>query len=72
MSERSFWSPSNGELLKAPDVAKILNISKTFAYKLMRTGKIRTVKIERALRVRQADLDEYIQKNLDPPQVFWN
>lgn len=65
-------SPLSRSLLKASDVAKILNISRTFAYKLMRAGKIRTVKIEHALRIRRSDLDEYIEKNLGPAHLYWN
>lgn len=51
-------------LLKATDVAKILNISRSFAYRLMRTGNIPTVRFGRAVRVRPSDLEEFKLRNL--------
>jgi len=52
------------KLLKANDVAQILNISKAFAYQLMQIGDIPTVKIRGARRVRPEDLDRYVQENI--------
>lgn len=57
-------------LLKASQIAKILNISRAFAYKLMQTGAIRSVRIAGARRVRRNDLEEFIQENTDPPHRF--
>ena len=51
-------------LLNAIDVSKILKISRAFAYKLMRTGEIPTVKILGARRVRPEDLDRYFRENI--------
>ena len=51
-------------LLKATEVAKILNISRTFAYQLMNKGNIATVIILGAKRVRPEDLDRFIQENI--------
>jgi excisionase family DNA binding protein len=53
-------------LLNAVEVAKILNISRAFAYQLMQRGKIRTVCIEGARRVRPDDLRLYIEASLQP------
>jgi excisionase family DNA binding protein len=53
-------------MLKATEVAKILNISKAMAYRLMQIGQIRTVRIGTARRVRPADLHNYINDNLTP------
>lgn len=50
-------------LLKAGDVARVLNISKAFAYHLMNSGKLPTVRIEGARRVRLVDLQRYIEEN---------
>lgn len=61
---------SPDKLLNARQVAQRLNISKAFAYKLMQMGKIRTVKIEGARRVRQEDLESYIEENTDPQLIF--
>ncbi len=51
-------------LLNANDIATILNVSKTFAYKLMRNGEIPTVKMLKARRVREEDLHQYIKRNI--------
>ncbi len=51
-------------LLKASEVAKLLNVSQSFAYKLMSNGSIPTVKIHRSRRVRQEDLIKFIDKNI--------
>jgi len=57
----------DGRLLRAVDVARILNVSRAFAYRLMQQGKIRTVAIDRARRVRPEDLRNFIEENLLPP-----
>jgi excisionase family DNA binding protein len=55
------------KLLRAVDVAEILNISRAFAYQLMQRGDIRTVFIGGARRVRPEDLRKYIEESLSPP-----
>ena len=50
-------------LLKGNDVARMLNISRAFAYQLMRQGEIPTVRIGNAVRVRREDLLAYIDQN---------
>jgi len=54
------------QLLKATDIAHILNISRAMAYRLMQVGKIRSVTIGTAKRVRPKDLDDFILQNLVP------
>ena len=54
-------------LLNPLEVAEILNISLGFTYRLMRNGKIRTVTMEGARRVRPEDLELYIESCLIPP-----
>ena len=51
-------------LLKAMDVADILNISRSMAYRLMQSENIPTVHLGKAIRVRPEDLDAFIRKNL--------
>ena len=51
-------------LLKAMEVAKILNVSKAFVYQLMRKGVLPTVKILGARRVRLEDLQRFIRENV--------
>jgi len=50
-------------LLKGNDVARMLNISRAFAYQLMRQGEIPTVRIGNAVRVCKEDLLAYIDQN---------
>lgn len=50
-------------LLKGNDVARMLNISRAFAYQLMRQGEIPTIRIGSAVRVRKEDLLAYIDQN---------
>jgi excisionase family DNA binding protein len=51
-------------LLKADDVARILNISISFAYQLMNRNEIPTIHIGNARRVRISDLEVYIESNI--------
>jgi excisionase family DNA binding protein len=54
------------QLLNATEIAHILNISRAMAYRLMQFGKIRTVSIGTAKRVRRKDLRTFIENNLSP------
>jgi excisionase family DNA binding protein len=51
-------------LLKPGEVAALLNISRSFAYHLLETGAIPTVRLGKVCRVRPQDLEIYIQQNL--------
>ena len=51
-------------LLTGEDVAERLQVSKSFAYDLMRRGDIPTVRLGRAVRVRPQDLEEFIESNV--------
>jgi excisionase family DNA binding protein len=51
-------------LLRARDIAFLLNISLPYAYRLMQTGEIRTVKMGRSVRVRKEDLIDFIKSNM--------
>lgn len=52
------------QLLKAVQVAHILNVSRAFAYQLMQKGVIPTVRILGSRRVRPEDLRRFIQDNV--------
>lgn len=71
--KRSIENPTNidvGEdplktrLLTAPDVARILNISKGAAYRLIQLHQIPSVRINRSVRVRPEDLEDFISQDL--------
>jgi excisionase family DNA binding protein len=52
---------NQAELLTIKDVARLLKVAKARAYELTRTARIPSVKIgERQVRVRRADLDQYL------------
>ena len=51
-------------LLKGNDVAERLNVSKAFAYRLMATGKIPTVRLGHSVRVRPEDLEKLIETSV--------
>jgi excisionase family DNA binding protein len=50
-------------LLKAKEVAEILQISRAMAYNLMLRGELPTVRIGKCRRVRPEDLIKYIESN---------
>ena len=51
---------AEGRLLRLDEVADRLSVSKSMAWKLVAFGQIRSVRIGRAVRIRPADLDEYV------------
>lgn len=61
---RSIFMSENNEMvqvLTVEDLARILAISKNTAYDLVRSGKIRSVKIGRTYRIPKAALEEYLK-----------
>jgi excisionase family DNA binding protein len=52
------------QLLNGEDVANILQVSKSFAYQLIRCGDIPSVRLGRAVRVRLQDLERFIASNV--------
>jgi excisionase family DNA binding protein len=49
------------KLLKAVDVAKVLNISRALSYRLLESGQIPTIRINRTVRVKLSDLKNFIE-----------
>ena len=54
------------QFLTGKEIAKILKISKALAYRLIAENKIPSVRFGRTVRVRQEDLEEFIQKSTTP------
>lgn len=54
----------NSKLLKPTEVAELLNISKSFAYRLLQSGNIPTIHLGKSVRVRMADLENFIKSNV--------
>ena len=57
------------KLLKAPEVAVILNCSKAFVYKLIKQRKLLSVQIGYSIRVKPEDLNRFIRENTSDYQV---
>lgn len=56
--------PPPTKLLKAPEVAVILNCSKAFVYKLIKQKELPSVQIGYTVRVRSEDLNIFIDNNM--------
>jgi putative molybdopterin biosynthesis protein len=58
-------------LLKPDEVAEILQVSKAFAYVLLKRGEIPALRIGNLVRVRREDLNKYIhgKSKLDIPDA---
>jgi excisionase family DNA binding protein len=69
MSDREYEGdqimPGSKKLLKAKEVAEILQVSRSMAYRMMQRGEIPTVRVGSAVRVRGSDLEEFIKRGKD-------
>ena len=54
------------KLLKASEVAELLNVSRAMSYHLMQSGQIPVVRINRSVRVRPDDLRSFIEQQRMP------
>jgi excisionase family DNA binding protein len=52
------------KLLRSDEIAQLLGVSKSFAYKLIRLGLLPSIHLGRSVRVRQEDLDTFIITNI--------
>jgi excisionase family DNA binding protein len=51
------------KLLTVIEVARILQVSKTYIYKLISNGDLLAMKYSRVIRIQKEDLDQFIQTN---------
>jgi excisionase family DNA binding protein len=51
------------DLLRGEEVARVLGVSRSFAYLLMKRGDLPVIRFGRAVRVRREDLEKYILKS---------
>ena len=58
------------QLLKAADVARILNISRSLVYRLLQRGKIPSIRINQSVRVDPGDLQQFIETNRSENETF--
>lgn len=47
-------------LLRIEDIAERLSVSRSFAWKLVAHGEVRSIRLGRAVRIRPEDLEAYI------------
>jgi excisionase family DNA binding protein len=52
------------KLLNAAEVAEILRISRSKVYRLMKTGDLPSVRMDKSVRVRKMDLEEFIKTSI--------
>ncbi len=63
MQESIKYIHDSQRLLKAIEVARILNISRSLVYRLIHTGKIPHIRINQSVRVHHDDLCKFIEGN---------
>ena len=59
------------KILIASEVADILQISVSFAYQLLRSGEIPSVRLGRSVRVRTKDLDTFLESRVSVNRDHW-
>ena len=57
--------PDSKKLLTAKEVADVLQVSRSMAYRMMQRGELPTIRVGSAVRVRGNDLEEFIKKSKD-------
>ncbi|MDQ3045089.1 MAG: helix-turn-helix domain-containing protein [Chloroflexota bacterium] len=68
MAQEAQAPPSERLLVKIPEAAEILSISKSKLYALIRRREIATVRFDGAVRVPLAELREMVAARVDPAQ----
>lgn len=58
-------------LLKASEIAEILNVSKSFVYKVISEGTLKSIRLGKSKRVQYSDLLSFIEE-LNPDIDFQN
>lgn len=59
----------NAKLLTAGEVADLLRVSTMTVYRLIRGGELKAVRVGRSYRVRQDELDAYLQSQVVDPKT---
>jgi excisionase family DNA binding protein len=55
------------DLLSIPELCQELGMGKSWVYRRLRSGEIPSVKLGRSIRVKRADLEEYLEKQRYQP-----
>ncbi len=51
-----------GDIMTVENLMDYMNIGRTTAYKLVQSGKIKTIRIGRIYRISKKSIDEYVRK----------
>lgn len=70
-TEREVAPMMPSPLLKIPAVAVALSMSKSKVHELVRTGDIPSVRIDKCVRVRQSDLEAFIERRMTTPETTY-
>lgn len=57
------------KILTVPQVAEILQISKAKAYLIIQRGEMPYIKLEKNIRVKESELQKYIEKQTIRPSI---
>ena len=63
MQEKISLIYESKQLLKVSEVARILNISLSMVYKIIQEGKLPSIRLGKAIRIRLVDLESIICGN---------
>ena len=55
------------DLLSIPELCQELGMGKSWVYRRLRSGEIPSVKLGRSIKVKRADLEEYLEKHRYQP-----
>ena len=57
------------DLLSIPELCQELGMGKSWVYRHLRSGEIPSVKLGRSIKVKRAELEEYLEKHRSQPPV---
>jgi excisionase family DNA binding protein len=56
------------QLLSIPQLCQELGISKSWLYRILRSGEIPSIRLGRSIKVRRDELERYLQRHHYPPR----
>lgn len=65
MPKKKESPPATPRLVTVADVCSATSLSRPFVYKLIQDGKLSTIRIGRAVRVRYEDLERIIKEGIN-------
>jgi excisionase family DNA binding protein len=54
--------PTDTLLLRVPEAAHLLGLGQTTVHRLIRQGRLSVVKIDRSVRIKRSDLEQFVQR----------